>query len=166
MRRYGVLVTAGLAGLLLGACSDGEGAGDEATPSIESASEATAEPVEDEHRAIIVISSPDGFSPVADGEDCTSRGATYGDFAVAFDELSADSQVLIEDAAGTVVATAGLGLLDAGEGGCAWMVDPVALPAGGEFYTATMGAWSSEVRSESDVDEDGHLRFTLRHPSA
>gem|GEM_PF-6074215 len=61
-----------------------------------------------------------------------------------------DLQVVVSDATGTTVGVADAEPAEYFQDGC---VRPfvVSVPAGGEYYTATVGDWSSDTYSEAEL---------------
>jgi len=81
---------------------------------------------------------------IVDAETCMA----WGDFTA----LNSDPvQVVIEDASGTVVGVVDAGPLEPFAEGCVRRFD-VDIPAGGEFYSATFGDWTSAVYQEAELD--------------
>jgi len=78
------------------------------------------------------------------GDDVCMAWGDYTDF-------NADGQqVVIEDAAGATVGVGEVGAAETFREGCVRWFE-VEVPAGGDFYTATVGEWSSEAYPEADL---------------
>lgn len=60
-------------------------------------------------------------------------------------------QVVITDATGTTVGVGEVGAVEAFQDGCLRWFE-IDVPAGGSFYTATVGPWSSRAYPEADLD--------------
>lgn len=160
-----------LVGALLGACSGGEGDASGPSPGVASESPTESESSlaeESEGEETHFASGGMGVVPEAsfatDDGRCEVRSALQREYVAAFNAVREGDQVLITNASGEIVATTEMRDLGGPVTGCLWMFT-VDVPAGGRFYTATMGDWSSDAIPEPQSEED-RLRFSLTHPSA
>lgn len=150
-------VAAAAVALLLAACSNGgtdqEGPAAPATsePATAAATpEVTETPGPDALSAFWHVETPPQDTLVSADGGCTPfTGHNVTDDRLR--SLRDGDQVRIEDAAGSVVAIGELYRRTNDADGCAWGFLIEDVPAGGTFYTATIGDWESAVLAEDDV---------------
>lgn len=93
--------------------------------------------------AIALVELPYPWSvSVAEGE-CDATGK--------YSAIKPGVQVVVSDADGTAVAAAPLKLNTASDKSCLWSANLPDIPAGGKFYRATVGEWSTDLVPEGDV---------------
>jgi hypothetical protein len=153
--------------LALGACGT---AGEDATAAPTSA-ESTAATELALQLDLVHDAGRDGFAGVTrnndeEGNPCTTTNFTRPTDALAFMEPGAE--VLIEDAAGTIVGKATLDVGRAtninGETNaylCTWSLAPVTVPES-TFYTVRVGANEVATLSRDEVVDGGALTIDLR----
>ena len=133
------IVIALIAGLLLTGCGSEN----------KSEAKASSTPTDEALRSLVFVGIPHPSALASSSESC-SAGPKYAD-------VDDGAQVTIENADGTVVATGALKLNQAIVGEyCIWSANIDDVPAGGDFYTARVGQFTSDAVPESEI-----AKFTI-----
>lgn len=131
--------------LLAGCAGNGEGARD-------SEPDATPTPVV-ELKASVMVVGVNGMAIIEESLDgaastaCDDQGGEYA-------ALGVGEQIKLLDAQGDVVSVADLeeSLMKPPKNVCAWEATFSDVPAGGRFYSASIGKWESKAVAEDDLD--------------
>lgn len=138
MNRTGVVLVALAVAALAGCAESGDATAELSTPS------ATPSPTVDN----LEISGVVAVSPThAIADDATGTCMAWGEFT---DFNGERLQVVVADSSGATVAIADADPAEVFQDGCI-RAFTATVPAGGEFYSATVGDWASETYAEADL---------------
>lgn len=134
------IVIALIAGLLLTGCSQDPTSKNEPTPTYEMPLRIDATVM-----TVDLLGMTSRVLELDEPTGCEDMGGEYAD-------LKIGSQIVLKDASGDTVSTADLKPgLNAPQDVCKWDATFIDIPAGGKFYTASIGEWESNTLSESDA---------------